>query len=121
MATNKPKHFTVRGMGDIPLDMLRYDGCFPSTGDDVNNLVLGQHYSPDERRLWMTTMREVAFTTYSQGSPTTGRWKSFGWQVHPEENVGRYLARLNANDPPFYDEQANNEYARKQQPNKVMG
>ena len=29
------RKFTVRGTWGFPLDMLRYDGCWPSSGEDV--------------------------------------------------------------------------------------
>lgn len=61
--------FTVAGRGAFPLDMLRYDCCWPMTGDDVTNLD-----GTIERR-------EITLVSATPNSPTRGRWSSFGWPV----------------------------------------
>ncbi|HEX8551048.1 MAG TPA: hypothetical protein VF681_05775 [Abditibacteriaceae bacterium] len=64
--------FTVVGRGDFPLDMLRYDRCFPRTGNDA-----AAAQSPGETRTVELT-RDAA-TRYWR--PCEGRWQSFGWTV----------------------------------------
>jgi hypothetical protein len=66
MATLKLRLFTVVGRGRFPIDMLRYDSCWPYDGTAVLNI------DPDEQR-------EVRLATY--GTTTPGRWQSFGWTV----------------------------------------
>ncbi len=61
---------TYEGRGDFPLDMLRYDACWPSTQDDVSII--------DAVR----EVRRVSVTTYgvTAADPfTDARWASFGW------------------------------------------
>lgn len=64
----KFKLFTVEGRGEFPLDMLRYDSCYPRFVEDVTKM------RGNERR-------SIAMVTQSQFAPTAGRWKSFGWKV----------------------------------------
>lgn len=72
--------FTVQGYGQFPLDMLRYDACWPDTGYDVAEI----HASFDPK---MRTERARAKTpfkvTLSSGimTPTAERWASFLWKV----------------------------------------
>lgn len=65
--------FTVRGRGEFPIDMLRYDQCCPKSQDDVRTMV---------DRL---TEREVRLRMFSgsREGPTEERWASFGWPVVP--------------------------------------
>lgn len=66
-------HAEVRGRGSFPIDMLRYDECFPSdqasvaamTGDGREHKVV--HVTKFGR-----TSREASRWTYD-------RWVSFGW------------------------------------------
>lgn len=64
--------FAVEGSGAFPFDMLRYDACYPHTGDDAGK------FDPDYR-----TGRAVTLCHYSDRywTPTLGRWSSFGWTV----------------------------------------
>jgi hypothetical protein len=64
--------FTVSGRGLFPLDMLRYDCCYPASPQDVNSM--------DGR-----ARREVTLVAANPVAPTTGRWASFGWDVIKEE------------------------------------
>lgn len=73
MAT-KQTHFTVRGSGRFPIDMLRYDGCWPFQSTDsfaITHSFTWEH-GPEPY--------EVRLETW-QGKPTVGRWRSFGWDV----------------------------------------
>jgi hypothetical protein len=68
--------FVVRGTSSFPLDMLRYDCCYPASQDGVSNMI-GRGGST----------REV--TLKADSPPTPGRWASFGWQVVKEEKKVR--------------------------------
>jgi len=65
--------FTVEGSGHFPHDMLRYDGCWPSTSEDV----VAMDFEEDGMR------RRVTLTTigHKDRTATVARWKSFGWDV----------------------------------------
>lgn len=60
--------FTATGAGEFPLDMLRYDRCFPGSNEAVSNM------EPDNR-----AHRSVKLLSYNE--PTPARWKSFGWTI----------------------------------------
>ena len=71
--SERPKtlyEYYVTGRGDFPLDMLRYDGAWPASGEDAARLVL-----LDDRR----SNRSVKLRSYN--APTLARWMSFGWSV----------------------------------------
>ncbi len=60
--------FAVQGAGEFPLDMLRYDECYPVSPADVNAIA-------GEKR------RTVLLYTYAKHMPTIDRWDSFNWLV----------------------------------------
>jgi hypothetical protein len=64
------KTFTVKGTGEFPFDMLRYDAAWPNASDDAAKM---------GARGW----RSVRLTTQQNGAPTAARWESFGWKVIP--------------------------------------
>jgi len=74
MPTGKQKvevlNFIVVGGGPFPIDMLRYDSCWPLTQADANVLT----WASSERR-------HISMQTVSPGGPTEARWESFGWKV----------------------------------------
>ena len=59
--------YTVRGSGDFPFDMLRYDCAYPSRSESIDGL----KPSPETRT--------VELSSYKR--PTDERWSSFGWPV----------------------------------------
>jgi hypothetical protein len=62
----KPRYlfkYYVTGAGAFPLDMLRYDECWPIDGHTVD--------CQERRCVYMQSYRE----------PTIDRWSSFGWSV----------------------------------------
>ncbi len=65
----------VTGRGCFPLDMLRYDHCYPATGTDVSSL----HASITERGTFSVGVSRVSATAYEQW--TADRWASFGWAL----------------------------------------
>ena len=60
--------FYVAGRGEFPLDMLRYDSCWPVT--DTGALI-----DRGQRRIKMACAKGIG--------PTVDRWRSFGWTVEP--------------------------------------
>jgi hypothetical protein len=72
------RRFNVAGKWPFPLDMLRYDGCWPAESEDVDKLdrLLNDTEIRVTRRFYLT------LATAKHGSPTVERWQSFGWDVH---------------------------------------
>jgi hypothetical protein len=68
--------FTVVGAGRFPFDMLRYDACWPVSGDDAAAIAL----NTGEMRA-RASRRAVRLSTVRRHTPTLGRWSSFGWTV----------------------------------------
>lgn len=58
--------FTVEGSGPFPIDMLRYDLCWPAKEAHSYHLLI-----TDDRRIVLKGLK----------LPTTRRWESFGWRV----------------------------------------
>ena len=70
-----PWHFTVEGKGAFPVDMLRYDGCWPFQQQDavlVEKSLKEPSSDPVKIRLEQAA---------GMSGPTVGRWRSFGWNV----------------------------------------
>lgn len=73
--------FTVRrpttGLftGVFPLDMLRYDGCYPATSRDVERI----HASLEHEDVGVITLLHTALQGAQPFVPTFDRWASFGW------------------------------------------
>lgn len=65
--------FAVDGAGRFPFDMLRYDACFPHTGDDAGKI--DTDYGRDRRSVTLVHYGDKFWT------PTAGRWSSFTWSV----------------------------------------
>lgn len=64
--------YTVTGRGEFPLDMLRYDSCWPTSQESTSAMTRSFH--PRNHGPHTVAMRGLA-------SPTVSRWESFGWQV----------------------------------------
>lgn len=64
--------FSVKGSGPFPLDMLRYDRCFPSGFADVKHL---------GETTWRREVRLVSFSAEAKAMIHEDRWRSFGWEV----------------------------------------
>lgn len=67
--------FTVTGFGTFPYDMLRYDGCYPHSQQDVSEME-----NTSETR--SVTLRRVVFDKPRE--PEIARWNSFLWSVDRE-------------------------------------
>jgi hypothetical protein len=80
--------FTVEGAGEFPVDMLRYDRCFPISYEDWLKMhvrytdypygggVEGKFPDATERRRVRLASQSRSFSC-----PTVARWESFNWQV----------------------------------------
>lgn len=62
--------FVVRGKFTFPLDMLRYDACYPESSQDVVTMEKGNG-----------EVTLVHVTNDSRWTPTKERWSSFLWGV----------------------------------------
>lgn len=70
-------YFKVRGTGAFPVDMLRYDECYPT--DSVSAGAIGMC---TENVRAKDSKRTVSLATTKRCPwPTTRRWESFGWSV----------------------------------------
>lgn len=69
--------FKVAGRGHFPVDMLRYDECFPFNGQAVTAI---EHFVRYPSAGAGEPSREVELVTMSR-QPTDARWLSFGWSV----------------------------------------
>lgn len=73
---SKHFRFTVEGALNFPLDMLRYDRCWPASQDDVVRMSEAVNVGFVER-----TERRFKITLHGIDEPTLERWISFGWHV----------------------------------------
>ena len=71
--------FEVQGSGDFPVDMLRYDRCFPTLSDSA--VAIGMTRNAPKRSVSLRSIHQ-----YRDWKPTTGRWQSFGWRVTRQGN-----------------------------------
>jgi len=77
--------FTVKGSWAFPLDMLRYDHCFP-TGEGLECISLSIRGIKPERHQSYSIRLGRWVDRWSQ-IPTLGRWASFGWYVDADSIV----------------------------------
>lgn len=68
---------TVSGKGQFPLDMLRYDACWPSSGRDASAIADTFH---NRNVAW-----SINVTRANTAPFTNDRWESFGVQVKPAD------------------------------------
>lgn len=61
--------YTVEGTSSFPVDMLRYDRCWPAHGTDAS--YIATHPSTTLIRIHLQGLK----------LPTVTRWESFGWRV----------------------------------------
>jgi hypothetical protein len=73
--------FTVEGRGFFPIDMLRYDACWPMTQEDVCRMTL----DGTTRGMMPADRPAVKVRMASHREPTAARWASFGWKVVAQE------------------------------------
>lgn len=68
----KQKVFTVIGKFSFPIDMLRYDCCYPADQESVIQIMNSQNIG---------TNNVFKVNLISDRSPTKNRWSSFLWKV----------------------------------------
>jgi hypothetical protein len=73
--------FSVEGPDPFPVDMLRYDACWPQGSDDVYEITA----SVDGARAH--NPRRIVHLRSDLREPTEERWASFGWRVLGVEKV----------------------------------
>jgi hypothetical protein len=68
-------HFVVEGAGLFPIDMLRYDACWPHTEGDSHII--------ERSREDYSKVQVTLSAVYNGGThhPCAERWKSFTWKV----------------------------------------
>lgn len=80
--------FEVTSRVPFPLDMLRYDSCYPVRGEDAGMIELSLERArrreildelPD--RIFRVRLEHVGRSPWQ---PTAGRWSSFLWSVDPD-------------------------------------
>jgi len=83
--------FTVEGDDQFPPDMLRYDCCIPDTSEDARKIADSLMESRDPKTA--RTLRRVTLRMFSEEAypPCDARWRSFGWEVVPDELDGKPL------------------------------
>ena len=72
--------FVVAGSGRFPVDMLRYDCCYPANGESAEGILSDGAYGGEG-------MREVRLISCMVTRPTAERWRSFGWVVTAQEDI----------------------------------
>lgn len=63
--------FKVQGKGAFPIDMLRYDYCYP-------------HSEEDSRKVFLKGIRTIELVRRidREGTvPAAGHWLSYGWKI----------------------------------------
>lgn len=75
MAQSKDRTFAVRGAGEFPRDMLRYDECAFASPQDEDQAGVGYVSGKRTVSLVLTDAKR------SWLKPTVARWDSFGWKV----------------------------------------
>jgi hypothetical protein len=72
-------HATIKGRGEFPLDMLRYDGAWPRDESETATIT----HAREHREGW-----SIRITGTSNHGPNHARWRSFmckvaewGWQA----------------------------------------
>jgi len=61
--------------GAFPMDMLRYDSCWPESQTDITAII--------KRRGDNTVVRVVKYSPFKQWPFADGRWASFGCHIRP--------------------------------------
>lgn len=76
----------------FPMDMLRYDRCWPSTATDASQMTWDEGELPLERR---TIALEFQHMNHFDQRPTAARWARFGWRVveHKVQQHAKHAAQ----------------------------
>ena len=71
--------FTVVGWIKFPVDMLRYDACWPMDQESVNEMM--ESFAVEARMERRRSKKPFELKLNTVGSITTERWLTFGWRV----------------------------------------
>ena len=77
---NKAIFFKVTGKGEFPLDMLRYDECYPATTMSAQSIAAIESVIDEDSGRYRRVKREVYLVSHRRFI-TEDRWSSFGWTV----------------------------------------
>ena len=69
--------YTVEGVGDFPLDMLRHDCAYPADQESVTAIMAGLRWAASRKR----SRERMVVRLVSDRAPTPERWRAFGWIV----------------------------------------
>lgn len=78
--------FTVEGTGPFPLDMLRYDTCWPTDQQSVLGIAAPFRGDESVRRVRLT---KVGNSRAECANVAEDRWRSFRWTVVGTESLRR--------------------------------
>lgn len=70
--------FLVEGTGPFPVDMLRYDQCWPADAPSASSILEPIYVEGGGERPRKVIMRKVSETGVG---PTVRRWESLTWRV----------------------------------------
>lgn len=77
MADESPRFaYTVEGVGDFPLDMLRHDRAYPADAESVAAILKGLAWAAVKR-----SRTPLRVSLCADRAPMVERWRSFGWTV----------------------------------------
>jgi hypothetical protein len=76
--------FEVTGNFQFPMDMLRYDRCFPVRSEDGSAILRSMEYGNAKKEVDGKFRIRLERVTRGNPDPTAVRWYSFGWVVDPE-------------------------------------
>ena len=80
--------FIVEGSTSFPIDMLRYDCCYPETAEDSAAILNAEPgCEPVRVKVIKNTTGPSAKSGNYTAEPTEGCWASFGWHVVAVEAV----------------------------------
>ena len=83
------KKFTVKGINTpFPIDMLRFDECWPASVEDSGKLSNTFGFRHGRRVRWQLTLISTR-----QDAPTVDRWLSYSIDVVEDEDVETYKER----------------------------
>jgi hypothetical protein len=64
--------FVVNGVGSFPIDMFRFDLCYPKSEEDSATI---------EKSFRQSERGEHSVRLVSSKAPTLDRWRTFGWKL----------------------------------------
>ena len=69
--------YTVTGVGDFPLDMLRHDCAYPADRESVAAITAGLGWAAARKK----SRERLVVHLVSYREPAPERWRSFGWTL----------------------------------------